>query len=155
MRKWLIGVLCLGLVLGLCAQAECSVPQMMNYQGKLTNASGMAVSDGNYSIQMSIYNAASGGTPLWQETQTIFISNGIFSLVLGSITPINLSFDKDYWIGTKVESDSEMTPRQQMVSNAYSFRAETAIYALTAGTGTQQFSVNKCDIDVFIHYIHQ
>ncbi|MBU0701691.1 hypothetical protein KKE26_10455, partial [bacterium] len=102
MRKGLIGVLVLGLVLGLCAQAECSVPQLMNYQGKLTNASGMAVSDGNYSIQMSIYDAASGGTPLWQETQTIFISNGIFSLVLGSITPINLSFDKDYWIGTKV-----------------------------------------------------
>ncbi|MFH0774095.1 MAG: DUF1566 domain-containing protein [bacterium] len=66
--------------------------------------------------------------------------------MLGSVTPINLPFDRDYWLGTKIGADSEMTPRQQIVSGAYSFRAETAsysfyagtaTYALNAGTGTQ------------------
>ena len=123
-------------------EAEGSVPHLMNYQGRLTNASGAAVSDGNYTIQMSIYGSATSGSAIWQETQTIPIKNGIFNLVIGSNTTggIPLSFDKDYWLGTKVETDPEMTPRQQLVSGAYSFRADqagTATYSLTAGTGTQ------------------
>ncbi|MFH1859759.1 MAG: hypothetical protein ABH870_01905 [bacterium] len=124
--KRVIGVLVLGMVLGLCVYAEGSVPHLMNYQGRLTNASGAAVSDGNYAIQMSIYESATGGTAIWQEIQTIFINNGIFNLMLGSSTPINLPFNKDYWLGTKVGADSEMTPRQQLVSGAYSFRADQA-----------------------------
>ena len=94
---------------------------------------------------MRIYDAATGGNQLWQEIQTIFIKAGIFNLVLGSSTPINLPFDKDYWLGTKVGADSEMTPRQQLVSGAYSFMADqagTATYALTAGVapGTATYS---------------
>ncbi|MFH0775894.1 MAG: hypothetical protein V2A53_10515, partial [bacterium] len=142
MKRMVFVGLVLGMVLGMLVEAEGSVPHLMNYQGRLTNASGAAVSDGNYTIQMSIYGSATSGSAIWQETQTIPIKDGIFNLVIGSNTTggIPLSFDKDYWLGTKVETDPEMTPRQQLVSGAYSFRADqagTATYALTAGTGTQ------------------
>ncbi|MFH0774094.1 MAG: hypothetical protein V2A53_01170 [bacterium] len=65
MRKGLIGVLVLGLVLGFCVQAEGIVPQMISHQGRLTNASGATVPDGNYAIQASIYDSPTGGNLLW------------------------------------------------------------------------------------------
>ncbi|MFH0774044.1 MAG: hypothetical protein V2A53_00920 [bacterium] len=95
MKKMFLGVV-LGMVLGLCVYAEGIVPQMISHQGRLTDASGATVPDGNYAIQTSIYDAPSGGNLLWQENQTIFISNGIFSQMLGSVTPINLPFDRNY-----------------------------------------------------------
>ena len=52
-------------------------------------------------------------------------------MVLGSITSLDLKFDKDYWLGTEVEADGEMTPRQRLTSSAYTYRAE---YAAKGGT---------------------
>ena len=65
MRKRLIGVLVLGMVLGLCVKAEGIVPRLINHQGRLTNASGATVPDGNYAIQASIYDSPTGGNLLW------------------------------------------------------------------------------------------
>jgi len=41
---------------------------LVSYQGKLTDASGQAVSDGLYNLSFLVYPAATGGTPLWSET---------------------------------------------------------------------------------------
>ena len=43
-------------------------PRIMNYQAKLTDASGVAL-DGTYSITFRIYDAATGGNLLWYQTK--------------------------------------------------------------------------------------
>ncbi|MEZ4526482.1 MAG: hypothetical protein R2941_11240 [Desulfobacterales bacterium] len=43
------------------------VPQLINYEGTLADTSGNPVPDGTYEIQFGIYNAQSGGTPIWTE----------------------------------------------------------------------------------------
>ncbi len=100
------------------------VPRLINYQGKLTDTSGNPVADGNYSITLRIYDADAGGNLLWEETQSILVQKGIFSCLLGGVTNLDLAFDRPYWLAIKVGSDAEMTPRQQIASAGYAFRAE-------------------------------
>ena len=42
-----------------------SFTRQMNYQAKLTDANGVAVSDGTYNIEFKLYAASSGGSALW------------------------------------------------------------------------------------------
>jgi hypothetical protein len=74
----------------------------------------------------SIYSQASGGTALWTETQTVTVTDGVFSANLGDTNPITLPFDTLYYLGITIGSDSEMTPRQPMTSVGYAFRAKEA-----------------------------
>jgi hypothetical protein len=63
---------------------------------------------------------------LWAETQTVTVTDGIFSVNFGDVTTLNLPFDTPYYLGITVGSDSEMTPRQPLTSVAYAFRAKKA-----------------------------
>lgn len=95
-----------------------AVPQTMNVQGKLTDAGGRAVAGGSYSVVFTIYDAASAGTNLWTETSSVTASGGVFSTIIGAITPLaDSAFDnQNLWLGLKIETDPEMTPRQQLTS---------------------------------------
>jgi hypothetical protein len=103
-----------------------AVPPLINYQGKLTDANGSPVADGSYSMTFKLYSVLAGGTALWSETQSVSVNNGVYSLVLGSVTPINLSFDTQYYLGVKVGTDTEMIPRQALTSVSYAFRSAVA-----------------------------
>lgn len=101
------------------------IPRTMSYQSVLTNASGDRVTDGNYALQFSIYDNNSGGTALWTETQTIHVSDGIINATLGKVTPLSLSFDKPYWLGISINGGTELAPRIELTSSAYSLNART------------------------------
>ena len=102
-----------------------AVPRTMNYQGKLTNPSGVAI-PGPVNIVFRIYNVATGGTALWTETHTgVSVNNGLFDVVLGSITPVNLAFDSPYWIEIVVGGET-LSPRTPLTSVPYSFRSAIA-----------------------------
>jgi len=42
-------------------QSHADIPRKINYQGKLTDASGKLVADGSFDMVFSIYDAATGG----------------------------------------------------------------------------------------------
>jgi len=117
------GVVCL-----FALSAQATIPQQINYQGKLTNASNIPLS-GIYSMVFTIYDAESGGTAIWTETQTtVTAESGFFNVILGSVTPIPPLFTTEAttYLGIKVGADSEMTPRQKLVSVGYAFKAYDA-----------------------------
>lgn len=59
----------------------------VNYQGRLADTTGSPL-NGNYNITFTIFNALEGGDALWSESHTnVQVSNGLFSLGLGSLTP--------------------------------------------------------------------
>ncbi|MEJ5263392.1 MAG: hypothetical protein WHT45_11965, partial [Ignavibacterium sp.] len=96
------------------------IPETINFQGVLKDASGNVVTNGNYNLTFKIYDAGVGGTVLWSETKTVQVEGGIFTTQLGSVNPINLPFDGAYWVAVSVGSDPEMTPRMQFTSVPYS-----------------------------------
>jgi hypothetical protein len=105
----------------------CQIPQTLSYQGVLTDASGQVVPDNNYTITFSLYDMETGGTSLWQEQHTTNVQKGMLNIVLGSITPITLQFEKQYWLGIKIGDGNELTPRIQLTSNAYSLNSRSVI----------------------------
>ena len=109
-------------------------PQLINYQGKLNQ--GGAPANGTFSITFSVYAVESGAvSPLWTESQTVTATNGVFNVLLGSITafPNNLfTVSGDRYLGIKVDNDPEMTPRFRFASVAYAIRASNADTAQVA-----------------------
>lgn len=113
-----------------------TVPHLINYQGRLTDTSGSPL-NGSYALTFRIYDAETAGNLLWEENQTgVLVQKGIFNIMLGSVTNLNLTFDKPYFLEIKVGGEV-MTPRQRMTSAGYAIKAEkteTADQAQNANT---------------------
>jgi len=120
-------------------------PHLINYQGKLTDSEGTAVSDGTYEITFRIYDALSEGNFLWEEVQTVTVEKGLFNVLLGGVNDLDLPFDTGYWLGIKVGDDSEMAPRQRITSVGYAIRAETADTAVNATTADSAADADTVD----------
>jgi len=102
-----------------------ATPQIINYQGILTDSGGTPIA-GSRSVEFKIWNAASGGSLLWTETQNVNVDNGLFSVLLGSVTPIpNTVFASDNtYLSLNVGGTGDMSPRQRLVSVAYAYQAD-------------------------------
>jgi hypothetical protein len=101
------------------------------YQGRLADANGNPLTD-TYNMIFRLYDAASGGTPLWTEQWTgsngVKVSDGLFNVMLGSLTPIPTSLVTDHaslFLGITVGTDDEMTPRVQLGSVPFAVQALT------------------------------
>lgn len=111
-------------LLATCVYAE--VPHLIRFQGKVTDTAGAPLS-GAYNVTFRIYNAETGGTLLWSETQSaVPVNNGIFTVLLGNVAALDLPFDESYWLSMEVNDDGEMAPRQTVSSVGYAIHAETA-----------------------------
>ena len=110
-------------ILLIAAVAVADVPQLINLQGVLKDPGGTPVPDGSYSVTFKIYDVPTGGLAIWTETQTVSTSNGLFTVLLGSSTPVpeSLFYNPSRWLGITVGADPEMSPRQQFSSTGYSF----------------------------------
>jgi len=125
------------------------IPRIMNYQGKLTNPSGIAI-EGDYSIDFRIYAVETGGSYIWHQTKTVAVTHGLFDVQLD--LSINggdtLSFARPYWITIQIASDPEMLPREKLAPVSYAYRAtysDTAEYAEGGAlpTGTENQVIRK------------
>lgn len=105
-----------------------AAPNLINYQGRLTNSAGQSVADGSYSVNFTIYDDPTGGVPQWGETQSVTTSNGLFTVRLGSVVffGADLFNDTALYLAIKVGVDPEISPRTRL----------TAVpYALSSGDG--------------------
>lgn len=149
MKARLASLLLLGLGL-LASVASAAVPALLSYQGRVSDAAGVligATNPVNRSVTFKFYTAASGGTLLYAESQTVTISAGEFSVLLGNgsgvsglpgraapaspIVSLVSVLSGDIYLGITVDdgtsaADPEITPRQQIVSAAYAYRAQVA-----------------------------
>ena len=96
--------------LGLPSQGRAAATlQTLNYQGRVTGAGGnlTPVADSNTnSVFFAIYTVSLGGSDIWHETQTnVVTKNGFFNVVLGSVSPVALPFDQQYYLGVNFNGD--------------------------------------------------
>jgi len=119
-----------------------AVPQLLNYQGQLYTSGGQPAND-TFAMVFTIYDASTGGNLKWTELQpTVVVTNGSFSVLLGSVTPIADSVFKDTvrYLGVTVGGDPEMTPRIRLVSVGYSMRVST-VEGASGGTIVSDLTV--------------
>jgi len=132
------------------AVAQDSAPYFLSYQGRVTDGAGLAIGNStpeNRLVRFQIYSSATGGTPIYGEQQTATISGGEFSVLIGNGQAIsgvsgpsnstslasilsNMS-NTSLYLGVSVAASSgnftsEISPRQQLVAGAFSFRSKVA-----------------------------
>ena len=122
------------------SQAATGINKQINYQGKLTDGSGVSVADGSYNFKISLYTVASGGTPVWTARGTVgtptaravTLTNGMFSVMLGDTVAgdnaMNVDFSQDaYYLGITVGTDAEMTSRKRIGAVPQAFNSNNLI----------------------------
>jgi len=206
--------------------SKAAINKQFNYQGKLTDSSRVAVTDGVYNIVFKLYTQAGGGTETWTEnwnttlwTQTdpwtsitadspvaglsrifyttdtndttlkagqtlwnitkgesapiyavdtgsnyidiqtpystwattdhltnrIYIRDGLFSVMLGSITSLPEFTSADYYLGVTIGTDDEMIPRKRIGAVPQAWNANNVVgdgYVDIDNISTAQDAVN-------------
>ncbi len=127
--------------------AQAAVPTTINFQGRLANASGVTMANGSYNMRFRIHTAPTGGTLLWTETREttnrVVVTNGLFTVQLGSVTPLTASiFNNASTLYFEIElptpgtatcstascqtwTEGAMTPRSVIAASAYAMNAAT------------------------------
>ncbi len=143
--------------------ASSLVPTKLAYQGRVSDNSGTligATSAVNRAVYFKLYAVSTGGTPIWAESQTVTISAGEFSVLIGNGTGIstfagpsapantpyktlgdiiNSATTATFYLGVTVDdgnsttTDVEISPRQQFVSGAFALRAAVAESVASSG----------------------
>jgi hypothetical protein len=97
-------------------------PLWVSYQARLADpTTGNPKPNGNYNVVFSLYDVDSGGIALWTESKSVEVVDGVFSTNLGDTSPLlpSLFNGQALWLGIKVESDAEASPRQQITVVPY------------------------------------
>ncbi len=137
-----------------------AVPDTVSYQGRVTDSTGTPVGNGtsvNRTAIFRIYDNATAGTRLWSEQQTVTVSNGDFSVLLGTGTavasepnanPLNAIFTgSQRYLGVTIDDgttavDTEISPRQQFVTTSFAFRAKVAESVLSQAVSSAMIANN-------------
>jgi hypothetical protein len=155
MRRYILFSVLLFTVLLWAPDLAAQTPRTISFQGVLVDAAGNAVPDGDHQIRIAMYSGPSGGSALFTEQHTTALKEGVFSIVIGSVTPIPpaLEFDKQYYLGIAVDNGAEMSPRTAFTAVPYAMhavQAETAQMAESLAPGAEGVvgSVNGLDGDI-------
>ncbi len=106
----------------LCAAIFAQIPQTIQYQGKLTDISGVG-ENAELDMRFRIFDVETDGDSLWAMTiADVPIVHGLFDVALG---PIDLPFDEQYWLEIVVDGNV-LAPRVQLTTSPYAFRAAVA-----------------------------
>ncbi len=132
------------------ASVQAAASSTINFQARLSSASGQVVPDGNYFIEFNLYTAASGGTSVWREiyqgsaytcafgsatgatNNKVRVVNGYLTVNLGELCtfPSTINWDQEHWLTMNVGGsggaalyDGEMTPRLKLTAVPYAFAA--------------------------------
>ncbi len=145
-------LLLLGMFASLPALAA-NIPKAVNYQGKLTDASGNPLPNGTYGIAIRLWDKKSSAEPtntlIWGAEYNVTVLNGAFNIILGSggtpltnaaVNDIGFAFgDSERYFGITVTKGtnglaipnaSEIVPRQQVLSVPNALMAQTAVSLL-------------------------
>ncbi len=99
------------------ALAQAALDDGIPIQGRLTDSHGHPL-NGTYNIKFSLYKTSAGGTAVCSDTDPVAVSNGLFSARMDYCTASDISGDQLY-LGIKVGSDPEMTPRKAIYAIPY------------------------------------
>ncbi len=135
----------------LCSFARAQAQANLSIQGTIQTASGANLDDGDYAMTFRLYESATGGTPVWSETQdAVELLGGVYSTLLGKSNPLTAAFDKTYFLGISVNNGAELVPRVRLTASPYSLSliGQTNIFPSTGSVGA---GTTSPDSDAQLH----
>ena len=153
------------------AVAQDSAPYFLSYQGRVTDGAGLAIGSStpeNRLVRFQIYSSATGGTAVYGEQQTVTISGGEFSVLIGNgqaitgvsgpsnntalATILSSMSNNSLYLGVSVAASggnftTEISPRQQLVAGAFAFRSKIAETVTNGGVTASMLATNAVTSD--------
>lgn len=130
------------------ATTQAASTNTIKYQGRIADSDGNSITDA-VAMTFRLYRVPTGGTPLWEEywqgANIVNISDGLFSVALGSLEPTLtdvIQGESELYLGIEIDGDSEMSPRVQLGTVPF------AVQSLTVPDGS--ITVEKLDPDMDI-----
>ena len=125
-------------LLALPAQAQ--VPGRVNFQGLLLDDAGQPVT-GTVNLKLDLFSAPSGGSALWTETHpSVSVTNGVYDVVLGSLTPLTPALFSASPRYLQVTIDGEvLSPRRELIAVPFALKADSANTAENVGGVSADF----------------
>jgi len=108
--------------------AIAAMPQTISYQGYLKDGVSGAPVSSQVTLTFRLYDSLQAASPVWLEVLEVTPQNGIYSVQLGTNTPLESSLlaSTALYLGLQVGSNPELTPRQQILSVPFAMRAASA-----------------------------
>ena len=95
----------------ICTDAIAQIPHLVRYQAQAVDDEGAPL-EGSQTLTFRLDAAATGGMPVWEETQaSVAVTSGHFSVLLGSVTPLEVDWTEPLWLGTPWGAGNELSPR--------------------------------------------
>jgi hypothetical protein len=155
------------------ALAQTKVPSLINYQGYVATSAGVPIGNGapeNRTITFRFWNSASdtaAANRLYSESQTVTVLDGDFSVLIGNGAAVDgetnavanvagVFANKEVFLGITVDdgnpatADAEITPRQQLVSTAFAFRATVAESVDNGAISNAMLDANAVNTDQLV-----
>lgn len=125
--KFIAAVVCLGIGIAMPPSAFGQAPALVNYQGRLVNGTNLV--NGTVGLSLRLFAAPSGGTALYEDSNTVTVADGLYATFIGdnttSGTLTNALTGTDVWIEVAVNGTA-LSPRERMVSAPYALNVSAA-----------------------------
>lgn len=126
---------------------EDGVPNVISFQGSISDEKSSDALTGTYSITFNLYSEKTGGAPVWSETQRqVQLKEGKFQVLFGSnkeSNPLNIPFDKKYFIGISINGGKEIKERIELVSTPLSLGSKYAEEVADKSITTEKFAAES------------
>ncbi|MBT4250113.1 hypothetical protein HOD84_07225, partial [bacterium] len=129
---------------------ENSVPMNLSFQGVLSSSDGTIYEDGEYDLTFRIMFPSLQGVEIniWQETQSVFVANGLFSTVLGSIEELPAIIPGNAELEVQV-GEEVLTPRTTFTSVPFSIASNFAAISGRAQVADSSNYSTRADSSMF------
>jgi hypothetical protein len=118
---------------------ESTLSEAIPIQGRLTDSHGVPL-NGSYSMKFSLYERATGGTAVCSDTDWVHVTDGLFTAYIDYCHNNDIT-GKQLYLGIKVGSDPEMTPRKPIYAVPYARSLRPgAIISSSSGYGLEILS---------------
>jgi microcystin-dependent protein len=124
---------------------DASVPQLINYQGRLTGADGKELPTADYKLSISLYSdPTSTSAKVWgPQTFNVPVVKGHFNVILGPVDANNAKIQDAFttssiYLEVTVNDASIIKPRQQILSTPFALRA---LHGVPVGTIVPYFGL--------------
>jgi hypothetical protein len=100
-----------------------AVPLDVQHQGRLLGPSGAPI-EGEHSVQVALYNVATGGVARYTQTTTSTFADGYFNVVLSGVDADDVAGSAVY-LGLALDGGAELTPRTRLASVPFALVAQS------------------------------
>ncbi len=149
-QAYLIVAVVLGITIT-SGNLSAATPNSIQYQGRLTLASGAPIADTFLLADFRIYDAPTGGNILWDSgISSILTKDGWFSIALGTSSifpfPATLFEDTGRYLGVSYGSNPENMPRLKLGALPYSRVASAVTADGITSSHIADFTIANSDI---------